>query len=337
MMRLIINKSIMKFLSYGVMIYMLLALIWWTILLTRNNNLLYQKKLELFYSKNLNSESRLDSNSIIKQKENELTEDYLKKKYMILGEGLVFGISLIIGLWFIQKSYNHELENTKKQNNFLLSITHELKSPIASITLITETLQKRKLPSEIIAQMHESILSESKRLESLVSNLLMAARLDNTYTYNFESCNLWEISDKVIKSIKIHQASAQISLKMTEEKCELECDRESIISVLNNLIENSLKYSSTPAIIDIEICNKQKNIELQVADLGFGILDVEKNKVMQQFYRTGNEETRQTKGTGLGLYIVSKIIEAHKGTIKITDNTPKGTIFTINLPKQQRV
>ena len=71
-----------------------------------------------------------------------------------------------------------------------------------------------------------------------------------------------------------------------------------------------------------------------MADLGFGIPDHEKLKVIEQFYRTGNEETRQTKGTGLGLYIVDKIVEAHKGSLKIYDNYPKGTRIAINLPSK---
>lgn len=319
------------------MVYMLLALIWWTILLTRNNELLYQKNVELSNFENVEIDTLAINKLLSNQKIEILTEDYLKKKYMILGEGLVFGISLIIGLWFIQKAYIHELENTKKQKNFLLSVTHELKSPIASIHLITETLQKRQLKPETIAEMHDSILNESKRLESLVSNLLMAARLDNSYTYNFELCNLADIALKVTESIKIHQSSAEISLVVPDDGTEIECDRESFISVFSNLIENSIKYSPTPATISVEIKNKQKTLELRVADHGFGIPDSEKSNVLQQFYRIGNEETRQTKGTGLGLYIVSRIIDAHKGNIKILDNTPKGSIFIINLPKKQRV
>ncbi len=327
----------MKFLSYGVMIYMLLALIWWSILLTRNNELLYLKSIEIFNSKIVNSQTKSNISFSFDEENKMLKKDYLKKKYMILGEGLVFGITLIIGIWFIQKAYIQELENTKKQKNFLLSVTHELKSPITAINLVAETLQKRKLPSDIASEMYESILGETKRLESLVSNLLMAAKLDNTYTYNFEKCNLGEIAEKVIKSIKMRQPTAEVLLNDTLGKQVADCDRESMISVLTNLIENSIKYSNKPAFIKIDIESKHKNIELRVSDSGYGIPEKEKSKVMQQFYRIGSEETRQTKGTGLGLYIVSKIIDAHKGSLKITDNKPKGSIFNITFPQKQRV
>lgn len=325
----------MKFLSYAVMVYMLLALIWWTILLTRNNTLLHQTNIELIKTQNLNSHDgyKNDVTVLIES----VNEDYANKKNMILGEGIVFGISLILGLWFIQKAYSQAIENTKVQKNFLLSVTHELKSPIASINLITETLQKRKLSSDQASELYSSILGESKRLESLVTNLLVAARLDNSYSYNFEKCDLLEITNRVIKSLNIESNNDEIEIKSYKPNPMVYGDRESLISVFTNLIENSIKYSPSPAKIKVSIIEKNLYVGINIADRGYGIPDNEKTKATKQFYRIGNEETRKTKGTGLGLYIVSKIIEAHNGVLNIKDNNPRGTIVEVTLPIKQKI
>jgi K+-sensing histidine kinase KdpD len=325
----------MKFLSYGVMIYMLLALIWWTILLTKNNRLLQEKSIALALHEIEQNTSSPSLQVGVHPTLLRIQEEHKKKKNMILGEGMVFGISLILGLWFIQKAYNKEIENTNKQKNFLLSVTHELKSPIASINLITETLLKRTLPKEKVDDLHSSILSESTRLEKLISNLLLASRINNAYQYNFEPVDIVTITENIIKTTKMQHPEVNIKCSYTDEKMILNADKEAIVSVVTNLIENSIKYSSAPAFIEINIIYQNKNIALEVADHGFGIPDTEKLKVREQFYRTGNEETRQTKGTGLGLYIVDKIVEAHKGSLKIYDNYPKGTRITINLPSKQ--
>ncbi|MBK9734540.1 MAG: HAMP domain-containing histidine kinase [Saprospiraceae bacterium] len=322
----------MRFLSFGVMIYMLLALIWWTILLSKNNTLLYDANKEmlqltqnqLFGVKDFSIETTSEYKVI--------TDNYLRTKFMILGEGMVFGISLILGLWFIQKAYSKELENTRKQKNFLLSITHELKSPIASINLITETLLKRQLSSEKITDLHHSILSESNRLEKLINNLLLTTRINNRYQYNFESVDIVEIISEVVNKVKLQYSNASITTQFSTKKMYVSADKEAMISLITNLIENACKYSIDQAAVNVSVKTTTMDMIIEVMDQGVGISNLEKAKVTGQFYRSGNEELRQTKGTGLGLYIVEKITHAHRGKLKISDNHPKGTIFSISLP-----
>jgi two-component system phosphate regulon sensor histidine kinase PhoR len=322
----------MKYLSYGVMIYMLLALIWWTVLLSKNNELLFNRNLEVQNIQILDIAGLSDQDKVTY---NRIKDEYQTKKHMIFGEGLVFGISLIIGMWLIQKAYNKEIENNKKQKNFLLSITHELKTPITSIGLISETLIRRKLNPDAQAHMLESINIENKRLETLVSNLLMATQLDNNYNFNFEKASPSGLLEKIKQTISITFPEVRIDLNQKEEIQEIECDAESIISVFSNIIQNSIKYSESPAIIQIDIKNYKTQVEIIFSDQGSGIPENEKTKVLQQFYRIGNEDTRKTNGTGLGLYIVKKIVDGHKGSIVIKDNVPHGTSISILLPINQ--
>lgn len=313
----------MKYLSYGVMVYMLLALIWWTILLSKNNTKLYEKNKEINYLTN-NINKTVEAEKIYK--------DFLRNKYMILGEGMVFGISLILGLWFIQQAYTREVKYTTNQKNFLLSITHELKSPIAAIHLITETLIKRKLPNEKILDLQQSILSETSRLEKLINNLLLATKIESGYQYQLEVCNLNEMLEISSKRIQLQNPNLKISSNFTKQPLFVNADKESIYSVINNILENSVKYSNSNPEIQISLYTQKEFAVINFADNGIGIPDVEKSKVLEQFYRVGNEETRSTKGTGLGLFIVKKIIDAHNGKFTISDNNPVGTLISVFIP-----
>lgn len=317
----------MKNLSYGVMTYMLLALIWWTVLLTKNNNEIYLKTIELH---------RLDT--VLKDNSDQLLQTLNKTKLhhervrqMIIGEGIVFGLSLILGMWMIQKAYIKEVEQTQNQKNFLLSITHELKSPIAAIQLISETLLKRKIPTDQQSDLHKSILLENKRLENLINNLLLATKLESDYQYNFQNTDLTRIIHQCIERQFVTNANANIQYNYSES-VQIMGDREALVSVFTNLIENGIKYG--PPNPEIIITHKiiEKHVHISITDNGTGIPDVEKDKIFNQFYRLGNEETRKTKGTGLGLYITDKIVKAHKGRIRVDDNPDGGTIFTLFFP-----
>jgi signal transduction histidine kinase len=318
----------MKYLSYGVMVYMLLALIWWAVLLSRNNQTLYEHKLALstcISSQGIDTQSSAHNIDKIHQ-------FYKRNQIMILGEGVVFGILLVLGMWFIQKAYNKEIVSTIKQKNFLLSITHELKSPIAAINLTTETLIKRSLSPKMTVELHESILKESTRLEKLISNLLMAAKLDHDYKYHFEKCLLHEKVAYCIKRLKLQNPETEIISEFEGDDISIDADHEAMISLINNLLENSIKYSGQHASIRVKVETVPPFAVLSVADEGIGIPDHEKAKVTDQFYRVGNENTRQTKGTGLGLYIANKIIAAHHGKLTISDNIPQGTIVSVSIP-----
>lgn len=319
----------MKYLSYGVMYYMLLALIWWTILLSKNNTKLYDQKKALI-------EWQYKDNIQLLTAQNKLVDkEFTKNKYMIIGEGLVFGLSLIFGIWMLQKAYNKELESATKQKNFLLSVTHELKSPIASIHLITETLLKRKLPHEKVIELHNSIISESRRLEKLVNNILMATKLDHDYRYHFQPCSMDELVYHCVQRIKLQYPLANININYGYEEIFFDADKEATESIITNLIENSIKYSTEIPKVEINMDQNNDKVILRVSDEGVGIPDTEKDQVKNQFYRIGNEETRKSKGTGLGLYIVNKIVVAHQGKFTIQDNKPKGTIAIISLPLHQ--
>ena len=106
-------------------------------------------------------------------------------------------------------------------------------------------------------------------------------------------------------------------------------DRQGIVSIANNLLENAIKYADGRPTVEVRLFHDKKNVTMEFADNGTGIPDKEKKRIFEKFYRIGSEETRQTKGTGLGLFIVAQIVKAHRGRIQVLDNQPKGTVFRI--------
>ena len=303
---------------------MLMALIWWTILLHSKNKEVFLAQLEL-----INSAPKDDSttNTVAT-----LTSSYKRQANMILGEGVVFGVSLLIGIWLIQRSFIRELETRERQNNFLLSITHELKSPLTAINLSLETLIKRKFDQETVNDIAGSALTESHRLEKLINDLLLASRLDHSYHFTMEKFDLSALTSETILRYNDKSESLHISSNI-QEGIEIIGDSKALEKVITNLLENAIKYGDKNPI-DVELSTSLQNSHalLKVKDKGPGIPVKERQKIFQKFYRIGSEHTRSSKGTGLGLYIIKKIIEGHQGVVSFQENKPKGSIFEVKLP-----
>jgi signal transduction histidine kinase len=303
--------------------YMLLALLWWGILLAQQNRNLYETRMTLL----------LEKEAYDPEEELQVTRHYKRQQGMIIGEGTVFGIALLIGIWFLNRGYTREIETMRQKRNFLLAITHELRSPLASIALIFETFQKRQLERENREKLLNHGLKETQRLSALIDNLLLSARLEKSYHPNFRPSDLNAILKKVIESVGEKSSSIQLSSNLTPENMQGSFDEIGLFSAFYNVIENAVKYSPPGSSIKIitRVSGNQYIVEVQ--DSGPGIRDAEKRKIFDQFYRSGQEDTRNTQGTGIGLFITKKMVDLHHGTIEILDNKPKGSIFRIILPK----
>lgn len=312
---------------------MLLAFTWWSVLLFLKNQDAFEAKAELLQL-GMVAEQRIRNNaqfyeSIEYQK---LYEDYHRQELMILGEGIVFIITLVLGVYFVNRSYRREVESARQQRNFLLSITHELKSPLAGIRLSLETIKKRVLKDEMRIKLSENAIGETSRLTSLVEDLLLSAKLDTQYVPNLEPIDLGILGEEWIQRLKSKYPDVNFQLKLEGKELTILGDKYGISSVLSNLLENAVKYLGTGTDVGLGVFERGGDVLIQVKDNGLGIPDFEKKRVLQKFYRVGNEDTRQTMGTGLGLYIVNEVVLAHKGKVTIEDNSPKGTVFNICLP-----
>jgi len=335
----------LRFLSYLVIAYMLLAFGWWSVLLfTKNEDAFLAKSeyLKLVMVAQSRAEHPEENYPHIEEfyesaEYKDLASKYKRQEWMIFGEAGVFIISLVLGIYFINRGYNREIEIAQQKRNFLLAITHELKSPISSIRLVLETFLKRNLKPEQKSRLGNNAIADVERLNELVNNLLMAAKLETAYQPHLEYLYLSDLVENISEQLEEKFTKIKF-VKNIDPNIEMnEGDKMGMVSIVTNLIENAVKYNQNEnPEIQINLNTQKGKIFFEVADNGIGISDKEKKNIFERFYRVGNEDTRRTKGTGLGLYIVSQVVKAHRGKIQVLDNQPIGTKFLITFPKETK-
>jgi signal transduction histidine kinase len=255
------------------------------------------------------------------------------RNVMFLGEGLVFMGLLLWGFVIIYRSYQEKDELNRMQANFIMSVTHELKTPLASAKLMLQTMLKRQLAVEQQHKLVDNSLSEINRLDSLIEKILLASKFEHhNQLSQRRSINLSELCRDVVERMSHTQRFDGRLFAEIDDNVTVNGDVALLVSVLTNLIENAAKYSDEGTPIRVSLFINQQTAFLQVIDHGHGISDIDKKLVFKKFYRVGNEETRTTKGTGLGLYIVKNIVTDLGGDIQVKDNRPKGSIFEITMP-----
>jgi signal transduction histidine kinase len=311
---------------YLLVIYVLLQFSWWAYLLIELNKEVYQYKTEIV-------ELKADSAGSATGAENTFAFDLKERFAMVAGEGLVFLAILIFGIYKTRDAFRKEVSLARQQKNFLLSITHEFKSPLAAVKLNLQTLQKRDLDKDQQEHMITRALGETERIHNLIENALLAARIEShSFQLQKEEFNFSDFVESVVKSREIPGVHEKTIITHLDKNIYVKGDTLALTSLLLNLIENAEKYSPSEQQIIVSLQRKKSHVVLAVADQGKGVPDKEKSKIFEKFYRVGNEETRNTKGTGLGLYIVRHVAGLHRGTVAVKDNVPSGAVFEVTLP-----
>ncbi len=300
------------------LLYIVAALVWWFVALSNQNKLMAQMRL---------AEINKDDTSYL-QKVASIQAAQQRKTAQYIGEGSIFLILILVGAVFVYRATRRQIKVGQQQQNFMMAVTHELKTPIAIAMLNLETLQKRKLEEVQQQKLISNTIQETNRLNSLCNNILLASQLDSGL-YNAAKQEI-NFSDLVEGSIEYFQNRFPQRIIQSEiaESIYLNGEQLLLQMLLNNLIENAFKYSPKESTIKVSLAEADKKISLKVVDEGIGIAEEEKKKIFEKFYRSGNENTRKTKGTGLGLYLCKKIMQGHNGYISMTNNEPQGSIFT---------
>ena len=258
-------------------------------------------------------------------------EDTSRRIIMIIGEGGVFILILMAGFWKIQQSIAKEIQLSQRQNNFMLSVTHELKTPLTSIQLALQTLKKPNLKTEVQADLIAKALGANQRLSSLIDNIINASRLEsNDFTPRRQIFPLKTFLQN--KTAELTASHEQATIKLNCEVDIVHADAYMLETIFNNLLENAIKYSGENPKMEIIVKQNERFIEIIVSDQGTGMTAEEKQQIFKKFYRVGNEISRSQKGSGLGLFITSEFVQLHKGRIKCENNKPAGTKFIIELP-----
>ena len=254
----------------------------------------------------------------------------------LFGAGILM-LFLLLGIIMIYTFYRKQAALNLIQQNFISSVTHELRSPLASVQLYLETLLFRD-PEEVVRkEFLGRMQEETERLSSLIHNILWVSRIQRLkIEYAFD----W-IPLSVQLETYLQEKQKKYGWKPQEFIVELEpdihmcCDWENIKIVMDNLIENVIRYSPAGFWLKVTLKRSGERCLLHFQDHGVGIPKQEQKRIFKMFYRAGDEMTRTVTGTGLGLYIVENIVKAHGGRISIrSEGKPgKGTTFILDFPR----
>ena len=308
--------------------YIIAAIVYWGVKLQKQSASIYTQEV-------IALKSQVDSvaNPVIyNQRLAALKRTLSLRTIQFTGEGSTFLIVILIGAFVVYTSFHRRIMLSRQQNNFMLSVTHELKSPIDAMKLNLQTLEKHtQLDEQKRKELIVRCIKESNRLNDLCNNMLFASQIEGRqYKLARERVDLSELLEDAVKDYAIRyprkfEQDIQPGMMITGDRVMLQM-------AVNNLLENAIKYTPEDSAVTAKIFRRHEHIIMQIADRGQGIPDNEKKKIFNKFYRVGSEESRKSKGTGLGLYLTNKIVLQHKGRIIVKDNTPSGAIFEISLP-----
>ncbi len=321
-MRFSISKLVWVRIIYWLFLtYMVAAFIWWYVALVKQNDLLTATKIET-----------LTARGVIDQKQIASIEAFATRKTkQYIGEGLTFLLLFLLGAIYVYRSLLKQLKYSTLQQNFMMAVTHELKTPIAVTQLNLETIVKRDLQPAQQQHLIQNTLKETKRLDALCNNILLASQFETgQYQNSKQVVDLSVITVQCIQSFE-ERYSNRNCIPSIDASIQLQGEPLLLQLMINNLLDNANKYAAPETAIYIDLHAVGTDIELTVKDQGIGIVPEERSKVFDKFYRVGAEQTRTTKGTGLGLYLCKKIVKFHGGNIFVKPNQPKGSIFVVQL------
>lgn len=251
--------------------------------------------------------------------------------------GIVFFAVIITGLVLNTIFLVREIRRNEQHDAFLNAVTHELKTPIASIQLYLQTLKKREIDETKRQHFYDIMLADSNRLLSTVEQVLQASGTrERARLLNITEIELGALISECIGIIQTRYNLSEGAIEFTRpaEDVKILGDNAELQTVFTNLLDNSVKYSKPDVKVSVKIEPLPKNqIEIRVADNGVGISRNELKRIFKRFYRIPNLSTQKAKGTGLGLYIVRSIVKKHKGKIYAkSEGEGKGSTFIVRLP-----
>jgi two-component system phosphate regulon sensor histidine kinase PhoR len=255
----------------------------------------------------------------------------------MLGGSLLFSLIILatfaLSLFFIIR----QKKISEMKSDFINNMTHEFKTPIATISLAADTITNPKVINDEQGIRHfiGMIKKENSRMDKKVETILQMASLDRKeINFRFENLSLHEIIEHAVDTVDIliRQRNGKVTLKLNAQEPVINGDSEHVFNLVNNLLDNAIKYSPESPDITIETNNAGDGIKMSVSDRGIGMTRSVQSRIFERFYRQASGNVHDVKGFGLGLNYVRAIVEAHKGNIEVFSEPGKGSRFDVYLP-----
>jgi len=257
--------------------------------------------------------------------------------WMVLVEGLVLLVIILVGVYVIFIYWRRQSNLNQEQQDFISQVTHELKSPLASIKLHLETIRLRKPPPDKLERFLDTMLVDIERLDNLTSNILMVAKIEQRRRASrYPVVDFSGLVSRFMEQQRQNLPEGGSILLDIEAGISAAIDVEGLETVLRNLLENAILYSIGAPEIRVALRRKGNRCFLSFQDNGKGIDRKDLKKIFRKFYRI-RSSGEAIQGTGLGLWIVKSVIREHGGTVTAaSEGNGKGTTFTISLPLPRR-
>lgn len=250
----------------------------------------------------------------------------------------LLSLSLIVSvgsLGLIHRTVQRERQLNAMKSQFVASVSHELRAPVASIRLMADALEAEKVDPETAKEFHRLIAREGARLSTLIGNVLDHARIEQgRRVWKMEPSDLAGLVADTLRVMEPLAEERNITLTSELEQFEASVDTCAIQQALVNLLDNAIKFSppGSTVTIALSIYEKRSSWKLSVRDAGPGIALSEQSRIFERFHRLGDELRRETQGTGIGLSLVKSIVEAHRGTIAVESSPGDGSTFNLIVP-----
>jgi len=257
--------------------------------------------------------------------------------WTLLAVGTTFLVLVLVGVVMYLALSVKEINLNRRQSNFMDAVTHELKSPIASLKLYLQTLHRRQVSEEEQANFHRYMLEDVERLDDLINHLLNAAKLSKpAIDSEMEDLRLDELLPRWIDELRVRYRVPEEAVHVQVEPCIVRARSVDLAMIFRNVIDNAFKYASDPAAIEVvSQMDDDSGVVTLIKDNGAGIPRRLRKEIFHRFFRLGLELQREKPGTGLGLYIAHTLVRRMKGRIRVRDRDEgPGTIFEITLRGQ---
>jgi len=255
--------------------------------------------------------------------------------WTLLTVGAVFFALILAGVVIYLVLSIKAINISRRQSNFIDSVTHELKSPIASLKLYLQTLTRRQISQQEQADFYRSMLEDVDRLDQLINHVLDAARLEKPRHEVQQLVPLDQLLKACAEEICSRHRVPQKTIQMDLHSCSVQASEVDLELVFRNLLDNAVKYAGDPPRVQVSLTQTpdRERISVRVSDNGRGIPRKSRSKVFGRFVRLGTELEREQPGLGLGLYIVRTLVARWRGRIRIRERgVDSGTTFEVTLP-----
>lgn len=254
--------------------------------------------------------------------------------WALLSVGTLMFVLVLVGVVIYLTLTIKAINLTRRQSNFIDSVTHELKSPIASLKLYLQTMSIRQVSEEERNQFQKFMMEDVERLDGLISHLLDAGNIDSRRRdKSSDPIELAELLRGVGETVCLRYRVPPETIEFDLKPCQVNAQRVDAVMIFRNLIDNAIKYAGAPPQVSVSMRSNAGSAVIEISDNGEGIPKGLRQKVFGRFVRLGEELQRKKPGTGLGLYIVRTLVKRLGGKVKVLDRDRKsGTVFEVRLP-----